>query len=156
MVNHAGIESPLGADSYEDVKEWLAGMGGIELSHLDELMEDLSASSSSLFATQRRCVMDGLDKLWAPSKKEAAGGPSTKGVLSGIAAMILMTVMYTARSARHDVLKGVCFLAKYITIWDTDCDWRLHRLMCYINGTVDDVMMGFIGDHPIDLTAHIF
>ena len=114
-------------------------MGDVELSHLNEVMEDLSASSSPPFATQRFCVVDRFDKLWAPSKKEAAGGPPTKGVLSGIAAMILMTVMYTARSARHDVLKCVCFLAKYITIWDTDCDWRLHRLMCYINGTVDDV-----------------
>lgn len=70
--------------------------------------------------------------------------------------MILLTFMYTARSARYDVLKGVCFLAKYITIWDTDCDWRLHRLMCCIYEIEDDVMMGFIGDHPTDLTPHIF
>lgn len=46
VVNRAGVESPAGADNYDDVREWLAGMGDFELSHLDEVMEDLSVSSS--------------------------------------------------------------------------------------------------------------
>ena len=100
--------------------------------------------------------VDRLDKFWDPKRKEAAGGTPQKGVLGGIAAMILMTVMYTSRAARYDVLKGVCFLAKYITIWDTECDWRLHRLMCYLNSTVEDVMMGWVGDDPTSLTSHIY
>lgn len=28
--------------------------------------------------------------------------------------------------------------------------------MCYVNTTVNDVMVGWVGDHPTDLTGHIF
>ena len=107
-------------------------MSGMELSHLDENVTTapMADSSSTLFSPHTSYAVDRLDKLWDPKRKEASGGTPQKGVLGGIAAMILMTVMYTSRAARYDVLKGVCFLAKYITIWDTECDWRLHRLMC--------------------------
>ena len=89
-------------------------------------------------------------------KEGAIGGTLTKGVLSNIAAMVLMTVMNAARAARYDVLRAVCFLAKYITIWDTERDRRLHRLMCYLNSTSDDVTVGWVGDTPTHLLRHIY
>ena len=67
-------------------------------------------------------------KLWDPNQGELRGlDGSSPGFLQGIAAMIIMTVMYPARSARFDLLKCVCFLAKRITRWGLDCDHRLHR-----------------------------
>ena len=70
--------------------------------------------------------------------------------------MMLMTIMYSARVARYDLLKVISFLAKRITKWDFVSDRRLHRLMCYIRKTRHDVMTGFVGDHPSLLTPHLF
>ena len=69
--------------------------------------------------------------------------------------MILMTIMYTGRVARFDLLK-TSFLAKHITRWDASCDRRLHRAMCYIWSTVTGIMIGWIGDPVTKLTAHMF
>lgn len=138
VVNHTGNPHASIEDDYDDVSEWLAGMSGSELRHLDDIhaVHSTAESPSSLFPPHMLMSVDRLDKFWDPKRKEAAGGAPQKGALGSIAAMILMTVMYTSRAARYDVLKGVCFLAKYITIWDTECDWRLHRSMCYLNSTV--------------------
>ena len=70
--------------------------------------------------------------------------------------MILMTIMYTARLARYDLLKPVSFRAKYITKWDAACDRRLHRLMCYVYGTQDDIMVGRVGDDPANISGHLW
>ena len=70
--------------------------------------------------------------------------------------MILITIMYTGRVARFNLLKPVGFLAKHITRWNTACDKRLHRIMCYIKTTLTDDMCGWIGDDVSKLTAHMF
>ena len=70
--------------------------------------------------------------------------------------MILMTILYAARVARYDLFKPIQFLAKRISKWDCKCDARLHQLMCYVNDTVDFLGFGFIGDHPKDLTLHLY
>ncbi len=70
--------------------------------------------------------------------------------------MVLMTIMYSARVARYDLLKPVAFLAKRITRWDALRDKRLHRLMCYIHKTKDYCLMGWIVDAPKYLTGRLF
>ena len=70
--------------------------------------------------------------------------------------MMLMSILYPARLARFDLLKPVGFLAKCITRWDAKCDARLHQLMCYINSTLADRMVGYVGDAPEHLTARIY
>ena len=70
--------------------------------------------------------------------------------------MILMSVLYAARIARFDLFKPIQFLAKRITKWDKRCDLRLHQVMSYINSTMDFDAYGVIGDHPRDLTLHLY
>ena len=79
-----------------------------------------------------------------------------EGQLGVMAAMMLMTVLYTCRVARPEITRAITFLAKRITKWDFRCDQRLHRLMCYVNCAADDQMMGWIGDDPSELSAHLF
>ena len=67
-----------------------------------------------------------------------------------------MSVLYAARIARYDLFKPIQFLAKRITKWDKRCDHRLHQVMSYINETLDWWAFGFIGDHPKDLTLHLY
>ena len=69
--------------------------------------------------------------------------------------MMLMSILYPDRLARFDLLKPVGFLAKCISRWDAKCDARLHQLMSYINTTLSDRMVGYIGDDPKDLTARL-
>ena len=84
-----------------------------------------------------------------PRKKEAMFKASDKsrraddpGTLGGIAAMMLMTILYAARVARSDLLRAISFLAKRITRWDHRCDQRLHRLICYLDTTCENQLVG--------------
>ena len=60
-------------------------------------------------------------------------------VLAPMAAKFLMKVFYAARVCRPDLLRAITSLACTMTKWSADCDRRLHRLMCYVKGTVDHV-----------------
>eukprot|EP00972_Heterocapsa_arctica_P000535 78404-Heterocapsa_arctica.AAC.1 len=63
----------------------------------------------------------------------------------------MMKVLYAARLARFDLLKAVANLCKKITKWDKGGDIMLHRLMCYINSSLDLILKGHTGDKPKDL-----
>ena len=78
------------------------------------------------------------------------------GVLGCVSAMIAMTAMYPGRVARFDLLSTIGFLAKRITRSDRECDRRLHRLMCYVMTTADEISVGWIGEDPSALMAHLF
>ena len=47
---------------------------------------------------------------------------------------------------RFDLLRPVTALGSRITTWTKLCDARLHRLVCYIKGTISLKMYGWIGD----------
>ena len=78
------------------------------------------------------------------------------GQLQGIAAKVLMKILYGARMARIDLLRAVCHLARYITRWDAVCDKRLHRLVSYINSTMDHKLVGWVGDGTLQLQPHLY
>ena len=59
---------------------------------------------------------------------------------------ILMYFFYGARFARWDLLKFITKLATMITRWTTACDAALLRLARYVHGTVDWVLIGYVGD----------
>ena len=96
------------------------------------------------------------DRMCDPNRRDASKADNTNGCLNAIAAMMLMTLLYSARVARFDLFKPINFLAKRITRWDSKCDRRLHRLMCYVYATQDYQMVGWLGDHPSVITAHLF
>ena len=76
--------------------------------------------------------------------------------LAPYAAKVLMKVLYAARFARFDLLRAVCVLAQQVSKWNRECDTKLYRLMCYINGTFHVRMTGWIGDAIEDVTLHLF
>jgi hypothetical protein len=89
------------------------------------------------------------DRLPEPQENE-------RGVLQPIASSILMKVLYAARMARFDLLKAVAGLAKKVTKWDLNCDRKLHRLICYIQSSLDLVLKGHIGDCAEDLSLSLY
>ena len=62
-----------------------------------------------------------------------------------------MEILYGARLARFDLLRPIAALASKITKWDTICDRMLHRLVCYINSSLDYKLKGDIGYSSEDL-----
>ena len=58
--------------------------------------------------------------------------------------------------ARFDLLRAVCNLACFVTKWTSECDRKLHRLVCYIASTKHHRQMGWIGDSADKLAPHLF
>ena len=93
----------------------------------------------------------------APAAGSCGKGADSGGQsLKSYAAKVLMKVLYAARYARFDLLRAVCYLAQYITKWDSVCDKRLYRLMCYINSTYHLRLTGWVGDSPSEVAPHLF
>ena len=67
-----------------------------------------------------------------------------------------MKLLYAARMARLDLLRAINHLACFITKWDTECDKRLHRLMCYVHSSLDLKQLGWMGDTLDDISIHLY
>ena len=79
-----------------------------------------------------------------------------QGRLQPIASRVLMKILFAARMARWDLLRCTQSLASRVTKWSKDCDVGLHRLVCYINSSLDVTMQGFIGDKITDCKLWLF
>ena len=58
-----------------------------------------------------------------------------------------MKLLYAARLARWDLLRAIGILSSRITQWTPFCDKALHRLMCYVNSSVDQTLTGYVGQN---------
>ena len=67
-----------------------------------------------------------------------------------------MKVLFAARMARFDLLRAVQGLAARVTKWSAECDKALHRLICYINSTLDHKQRAFIGDKVSECRLWLF
>ena len=88
------------------------------------------------------------DYLEAAGKK---GLDDQGGSLGSIAAQVAMQVFYGARVARPDLLRAIGRLSRYLTKWSTQCDERLHQLMCYLNSSLDHHSIGWLGNEMEDI-----
>ena len=96
-----------------------------------------------------------IDESLLPDGQDLGSIP--EGTLGKHASSILMSLLYTARMARYDLLRPVCALASMVSRWNVHCDRMLYRLICYVDTTKDEVfMIGFIGDHLKDLTLRLY
>ena len=77
-------------------------------------------------------------------------------MLAPVAASVLMKILYGARAARWGLLKVVQLLASRVTKWSRDCDRALHRLVCYINCTLNHCLTGFVGDGPSAFKLRVY
>ena len=73
------------------------------------------------------------------------------GVLGDAAAAVLMKILYGARMGRYDLIRAVQALASRITKWNRLCDKKLHRIVSYINTTLDLHLYGWVCDKPSDI-----
>ena len=69
---------------------------------------------------------------------------------------VIMKIFFGATFARPDLIRACKHLALYVTKWDKRCDQKLHRLVCYINSTLDWRHIGWVGDCAADLYPYLF
>ena len=79
-----------------------------------------------------------------------------KGVLATSACAILMKILYCARLARFDLLRGVCALASFVSRWTEACDMKLYRLMCYIRQSLKYRLICYVGNQIADISLQLF
>ena len=103
-------------------------------------------------------VADAGQPAEASSRTTKVERPETDdvGALKPIACKILMKVLYAARMCRFDLLKAIALLASRVTKWDRDCDRRLHRLISYINSTLELRLTGYVGDNPSEVSLALY
>ena len=84
-------------------------------------------------------------------------GDIQEGKLASSASSILMSLLYTARYARYDLLRPVCALASMVSRWNVHCDRMLYKLMCYVHSSKDEVFQyGFVGDSLGDCHLRLY
>jgi hypothetical protein len=86
----------------------------------------------------------------------ATDADPSPGVLGDVASAVLMKLLYGSRMARFDLLRLIQGLAARITTWTALCGKRLHRLMCYVQSTLDLYMYGWIGDEPKNMELVLY
>ena len=121
-------------------------LAGINKSSLKKALTPFLAEPKEPSPARDPCSSDG----------HVADADLVRGRLQPIAARVLMKVLYGARMARYDLIRAVNSLATEVTKWTPRCDARLHRLMCYINSTLDRKLYGWVGDLVPDLSLHLF
>ena len=81
---------------------------------------------------------------------------TVSGEMAQDASKVLMKILWSARLARPDLMKGISDLTRKITTWSRADDRRLYRLMSYLKGTSDYMLAGHIRDDPSALHLSLY
>ena len=97
------------------------------------------------------------------SKTDPTGSSAPKpgdevkvGELAPHAASVLMKLLHAARIERFDLLRSINMLARNVTKWSKSDDIKLHHLMCYVNSTKGQMLIGWVGNELTALQIGIF
>jgi hypothetical protein len=92
----------------------------------------------------------------SPLKDEDHETTDKSATLQPIASKVLMKILYAARYARYDLLRPTSALAQKVSKWTPTCDKMLHRLVSYINSTLEVKQVGYVGDNLSELNLQLF
>jgi len=145
---------------------WCRYCGQESSSKMEEQIKPKKAKARANQKGEQKYTPDHDDIEYAKevekAKEEAAMHTSnsiddnTPGKMKGIAARVLMKVLYGARIARPDLLRAVCALSRHIMKWSVHWDQKLHRIMSYISSTLDLKQFGWVGDSSDELEPHVY
>ena len=85
-----------------------------------------------------------------------ASNDETRGQLAGVAARLVMKLMWLCRIGRPDVMIGVVQCAKHVTCWSLNDDKRIQRIVGYLKSTSDYAHVIKINDIPSDLSLSLY
>ena len=78
------------------------------------------------------------------------------GALVDHCASVVVQLLFAARVGRYDLLRIVGILATRFTKWSKACDQQLHKLMRYVNSTLNHRQIGYTGDKVADIVPLMF
>ena len=124
-------------------------------------MRDFLSSCVDAYCDLAKVKRKDLRKASTPIRELRIARPreneeQPEGRLKGVASRVLMKVLFAARMARYDLLRATQSLASRVTKWSPDCDSGLHRLISYINSSLDITMRGFTGDRFSECQLWLF
>ena len=93
---------------------------------------------------------------FVPEGSLVAADDELQGEVSPHACAIIMKMLWLARLSRPDLLKPISDLATKIQCWTRNNDKQLYRLACYIDGTKEYRMTGYINDPKDKLSLKLF
>ena len=85
-----------------------------------------------------------------------ASNDETRGQLAGVAARLVMKLMWLCRIGRPDVMIGVVQCATHVTCWSLNDDKRIQRIVGYLKSTSNYAHVIKINDIPSDLSLSLY
>ena len=158
LEGHGPVRNHLGCVHVEGTAKSKDGKTVRTMTYDMESFLDSSVEAYCNLAGVSRKSLRKVATPFVPDSKasELPKDASKEGHLQPIAASILMKLLYAARLARFDILKAIGQLAQHISKWTAADDRGLHRLVCYVNSTLDFRLTGWVGDEADMLQGAVY
>ena len=111
-------------------------------------MRDYVEDAISLYKALTGVALRKVRTPFCPDGSLVHADECTRGELSSMACRVLMKDLWAARLARPDFQKPICDLASKVQCWSRNDDKRLHRLMCYMESSKKQCLIGKVYDKP--------
>ena len=119
-------------------------------------MSDFAANACTAYEELSGCVLKKASTPYLPEGSLVDNDFTVRGEMAQDASKVLMKILWSARLARPDLMKGISDLTRKITTWSRADDRRLYRLMSYLKGTPDYMLEGHIRDDPSTLHLSLY
>ena len=122
-------------------------------------MRDYARQSVALYLEVAQLKTEKLRDATTPFCPAGSLDPADdalEGELGFAACRVLMKALWLGRLARPDLVKPIGDLASFVQKWSRNCDKQLHRLVCYINSTVNSTLVGTVQDSTDELHLSLY
>jgi hypothetical protein len=115
-------------------------------------MRDYFKQACDLYLDKTGLCLKPVEPLYVPDLPDGQMDKllATPGKYGEHAASLLMKLLYGARMAAPWLSVGIQQLARQVHKWNAECDRRMHRLYCYVSGTVDLMIAGELSTADYD------
>ena len=119
-------------------------------------MSDFAKNACATYEELSGCTLKSASTPYLPDGSLVDSDFDERGCMANDASKVLMKILWSARLARPDLMKGIPDLTRKITTWSRADDRRLFRLMSYLKGTAHFMLEGHIRDDPSMLHLCLF
>jgi hypothetical protein len=110
-------------------------------------MTDFAENACKAYEELSGCTLQKAATPYLPEGSLVDSDFENRGQMAENASRVLMKILWSARLARPDLMKGISDLTRRITTWSKADDRKLYRLMSYLKGTASYVLEGKIADN---------
>ena len=119
-------------------------------------MGDFAKNACASYENLSGCTLKAANTPYLSDGSLVTSDFEVKGTMAADASKIFMKILWSARLWRPDLMKGISDLTRKITTWSRADDRKLFCLMCYLKGTANHVLEGYIDDKPEALKLNLY